>query len=156
MAQGQDVPAAAELPSLSAIIEAWNLVSDHMKPLALYLAKENLMTLEDLGALSEAMLVVANVLQANLKLHNESVLIESNRRSDAEKTIREKLAQKQAERDALEHGEVVKTVKVDSKKNDPPVETKPEPETKAEPEPAPGTKGPTAAAASAEEAKSET
>ncbi len=120
MTQGQEVEAAEKLPTLTEIIGAWNTVTDNIKPLTLYLAKENVLTLEDVGGVADALEVISNVLRANLKLHNESVLVESNRRTDAEKGIRAKLEQKRAEKDAGDAGEVVKTVKVNSKDNDAP------------------------------------
>ncbi len=126
MTQGQEVADAQQKPSLTEIVHGWNLVTDNIKPLVLYLAKENILTLGEVGAVEQAMDVISNVLRANLKMHNEHVLKETTRRAEAEEGIRAKLKAKQEARDADDHGEVVKTVKVSSTKNDPPAEPKPD------------------------------
>lgn len=128
MTQGQEVPAEAPAnkPTLEEVVNCWNLVTDNIKPMILYLAKVDLLTLEDVGGAAEALDVISNIMRANLKLHNDAVLAESNRRGVAEKGIREKLAEKQAAKDALEHGEVTDVVKTKSSDNDPAPEDEPD------------------------------
>lgn len=137
MTQGQDVPAVQQKPTLTEIVRGWNLVTDNIKPLVLYLAKEDVLTMGEVGAVDEALDVISNVLRANLRMHNEGVLKETARRAEAEDSIRTRLKAKQDARDDGDHGEVVKTVKVNSKKNDPPAEPEAHPKPKWGPGPEP-------------------